>query len=852
MSRPHRIVRFPGAYFAFSALLTVSVMAVAGWLAERDFERGLEAPLEAALGSYAATLEGGTINSRAMGAAILFGLENKEAKAAASGRLPPGDPRVLADLELLRTTYLADVALLANSKGTVIAYRNSDDVRGTGADLSFRPYVQRALLGMANVYPAVGILSPQRGIFLSAPLHAGTAAASPVIGAVVVRVGADKLDMLLRSWTGGAVLLLSPQGIVFASSRDDWLFHSGTDMDAGKLDELRRSRQFGGLFARTAPAPLPFSLDTGQTSVDGVPYAVRSIALDWDDPNGDWRLTFLARRPPWWTRVHVLGLAAIAGLVTALLTGWYYVMTRNAYALDVMNARLRKSDELLKESQEIAGLGTYTLDIASGRWESSELLDHLFGIDAAYVRSIEGWAQLIHPDDREAVLQHLQQDVIGRRRALNREFRIVTRDGGRVRWVHGLGKLELDAAGNPVELHGTVQDISERKRAEEEISQSLRMLEDKELAKTRFLAAAGHDLRQPLAAANLFIDALKTGPATPHQEKIISRLEQAMITFNGLLDTLLNISRLDAGVIKPEPEPINATELANWLEQSFAPLAVEKRIAFRLHFPMTKPLAIHGDPGLVRSALMNLVSNAIKFTAQGGVLVSIRRRGGEALFQVWDTGVGIEAEHLERVFDEFYQIGNPQRDRSQGLGLGLSIAQRAIGLMGSTVTCRSQSGRGSVFAFRLPLAQHGEAKEGGGAQAAGPGFSGDVTDTEFARGKHFVVVEDDALVAQGLVTWLEGMGGRVTSFHCAEDALNRRDIAEADYYIVDYMLSGRLSGIHFLNALALQAGRGICAVLVTGDTSPAFFREAASLAWPVLHKPVQISGLAAALRAQSR
>jgi len=225
----------------------------------------------------------------------------------------------------------------------------------------------------------------------------------------------------------------------------------------------------------------------------------------------------------------------------------------------------------------------------------------------------------------------------------------------------------------------------------------------KELAKTRFLAAAGHDLRQPLAAANLFIDALKFTNPTEKQNVIIARLDQAMSNFNGLLDTLLNVSKLDGGMIKPEYTAVPVAEIFEWIEQSFAPAANKKQIRFILHYPMKEMLAVHADIDLLKSVLMNLISNAIKFTAKGGILVGARHRGGQLLFQVWDTGIGIADEHIKHIFDEFYQVDNPQRDRVQGLGLGLYIVKRSLGLFDGDVCCHSKVGRGTVFEFLVPL-----------------------------------------------------------------------------------------------------------------------------------------------------
>lgn len=392
----------------------------------------------------------------------------------------------------------------------------------------------------------------------------------------------------------------------------------------------------------------------------------------------------------------------------------------------------------------------------------------------------------------------------------------------------------------------TLRVRAERDAAEQALKKSIRKLEEKELAKTRFLAAAGHDLRQPLAAANLFIDALKVAKSPADLKQIFQRLDQSMETFNELLDALLNVSKLDAGMIKPEFAPINVAELFVWLEQNYSPLAFEKKIGFHLYFPMNERLVVDTDIGLLNSVMMNLISNAIKFTHNGAVLVSARRRGGNVLFQVWDTGIGIVEENIPYIFDEFYQVNNPQRDRTRGLGLGLSIAQRAIALLGGKIICRSRVGHGSVFDFFLPLAN--VANKTLPQHSASTHTQNSAIDKDaFVRGKRFVVVEDDKLVAQALQDLLEYTGGEVTCFDNAEDALQYQDIQKTDYFIADYMLAGELNGIQFLNQLRQRMNKQVKAVLMTGDTSSSFIRHAVDCDWPVLHKPVNVTKLIAAL-----
>lgn len=381
-----------------------------------------------------------------------------------------------------------------------------------------------------------------------------------------------------------------------------------------------------------------------------------------------------------------------------------------------------------------------------------------------------------------------------------------------------------------------INDISARVAAERALSESNQLLARKELAKTRFLAAAGHDLRQPLTAAGMFIYALQNTSLDKPQAEIVRQLKHSMHTFGGLLDALLNVSKLDAGRIKPVYKAIKVFDILAGLEQDFSPIVMEKGLGFKLYFSMKDTLVLYSDSGLLKSVLMNLISNAIKFTPQGGIMVSVRRRGSDALFQVWDTGIGIPEEALDYIFDEFYQVDNPQRDRNSGLGLGLAIVRRTLELLGSEIKCHSRPGRGTVFEFRLPL---DECSKPLVAETKDDGVGEQVS----VIGKRFVVVEDDLLVSQAIFSCLEGMGAEVRVFHRAEEALEHAEREVADYYLVDYMLGGVMDGIEFLHLLRERSQRPIKAVLMTGDTSSNFIIRSESFAWPVLYKPLHVPEL---------
>ena len=246
-------------------------------------------------------------------------------------------------------------------------------------------------------------------------------------------------------------------------------------------------------------------------------------------------------------------------------------------------------------------------------------------------------------------------------------------------------------------------DVSERVATEAALVAAKQAADQANLSKTRFLAAASHDLWQPIQAINLFHDALHKSGLSPKQEGLSQKLTESVRSLGDILSVLVEISRLDAGVVKPQYEGISAEELFYWIDSLFSPLAFAKKLRFKLYFPVGE-LAFGTDPALLHSLLGNLIGNAIRYTERGGVLVGVRRRGQRALIQVWDTGVGIDPAHIEDIFLEYFQVANQERDRAKGLGLGLAIVKRLSELLQTPVAVRSHPGRGTLFEVSLPLA----------------------------------------------------------------------------------------------------------------------------------------------------
>jgi two-component system, sensor histidine kinase len=354
-------------------------------------------------------------------------------------------------------------------------------------------------------------------------------------------------------------------------------------------------------------------------------------------------------------------------------------------------------------------------------------------------------------------------------------------------------------------------------------------------AKTQFFAAASHDLRQPLHAMGLFAEALRQRSHDEEVAHLVNSINGSVDALEGLFSELLDITKIDTGGVETSPEHFNMGDLFRKLRLHFEPTAFEKGLAMRFRGERYNAYA---DPILVERILRNLVSNAIRYTNDGTVLVSCRRRAGHLLLQVWDTGVGIRERERERIFEEFYQVPyheslSPQQRK--GLGLGLAIVKRLADLINAPLTLRSEPGRGTVFSLQLPL---GKAPRAPIAAQSGKAPLGLTLDHKF-----IVVVEDEPAVRGGLEVLLKGWGAQVMSFETvaatrAWAMASDLDTPAPDLLVVDYRLEQGRTGIDALETLRHRFGEHIPAIMVTGSTMTGHEAEAQAHDFHLLVKPV--------------
>ncbi len=388
------------------------------------------------------------------------------------------------------------------------------------------------------------------------------------------------------------------------------------------------------------------------------------------------------------------------------------------------------------------------------------------------------------------------------------------------------------------------QDVTERKEAQEQLRRAKEAAEAANRAKTKFLAAASHDLRQPIQAASLYAHVLQGSVgADPVARESLTRLKASIDSLNGMLSGLLDLSRLEAGVIEVSVTDFVPTALMSRLAEEFRGVAEASMI--ELHCRTTR-VAVCTDPHLLERLLRNLLSNAIAHgrprDADGGgrVLVGCRRRANGLEFQVWDKGPGIPEDARSAIFEEFRQLNNPERNTAQGFGLGLSIVSRIARLLGVEVTLRSRVGAGSVFSVTVPYARKPEA----GVTAA-PALDGANLGSRL-KGRTVLLVEDDEQVRRSMTMMLKRWGLRVVAVSSTTElAAILPRLRRPHVVLTDYRLPGGDSGRSVVELVRRRWP--VPGVIITGDTAPERLRDAMSLGCRLLHKPVQPADLAGAL-----
>ncbi|HEV7394232.1 MAG TPA: hybrid sensor histidine kinase/response regulator, partial [Burkholderiales bacterium] len=377
---------------------------------------------------------------------------------------------------------------------------------------------------------------------------------------------------------------------------------------------------------------------------------------------------------------------------------------------------------------------------------------------------------------------------------------------------------------------------------ERRIAERTRDLEAANQAKSRFLAAASHDLRQPIHALSLLAAQLDSSARSADRNGAIAQIKAGIATLGDLFDDLLDISKLEAGAVVAQTEDFAISAVFGAIRTQFAPEVREKGIKLKV---LPNDAYVHSDPVLLQRILFNFVSNAVRYTERGGILVGSRLRGANLQIAVWDTGCGIPEECREDIFREFVQLDSPNRDRGKGLGLGLAIVARLAPLLGSRVELKSAPGKGSMFAIRIPLADRADASNAVPIHR----YRDERSHGTPLRGVFAIVVDDDENARAGMEGILEQWGCLVLTAGSTAEALALLAQHERapELVICDYHLRAGENGIEAIHRIRAASGCVMPAVLVTGDASPGVLQAAKDHRHPVIHKPVAPAKLRALL-----
>ncbi|MDT3721880.1 hybrid sensor histidine kinase/response regulator [Pseudomonas oryzihabitans] len=407
---------------------------------------------------------------------------------------------------------------------------------------------------------------------------------------------------------------------------------------------------------------------------------------------------------------------------------------------------------------------------------------------------------------------------------------------------YGQARLVGGGINTTIRLRFENLDLIERLQHESQMASAAReAAEQANEAKSRFLAAASHDLRQPIHAQGLFLEALSYSRLDEHQHQVLASAKAAGLASADMLNTLLDFSRIEAGVVQPSVQPVDLHSLFCKMELDLAPQADARGLIYRCR---ETELQILSDPALLELILRNLITNAIRYTERGGLLIAARRRRSHAILEVVDTGIGIAADQQREIFREFHQLGNSERDRRKGLGLGLAIVEGLARSLGHRLTLVSRVGRGSTFRLEVPIAP---------LQPLAPYPDRPPPDTDTAlqvRGC-ILVVDDDEAIRLGMQQLLESWGCTCVVAESYDAAVALPWRAAPTMIICDYRLRDQQTGAQVIRALREHFARELPALLITGDTAPERLSEAASSGIPLLHKPVTAKDLRRALGALS-
>ncbi|MDR3670621.1 MAG: ATP-binding protein [Holophaga sp.] len=638
--------------------------------------------------------------------------QSDEIVRVARGLDRPDNPQVSLVLETARRVCGAGIVYVLNRAGTVVSCTRYEGGKTlTGNQYGFRPYFIAALHGNEAVYPAMGVTTGQRGLYRSTPI---VLANRRIVGVLVVKASMDAIDAILVA-DPMPVFLVSPDGVIFASNQKDLLFHYVKPMKADELERIHASQQFGDQKLK----PFPNLFGGKQTILfQGEHWSVSTRQI-----LTDWTIMALARGGPAYlvnknvvfTATGILGAMAITIALLASVIG----------AREKAEVLLRESEHKLRHANGIQALilGNSTVGIAFIRQGVFEWVNpRMSAILGQPQENIQGCSiRMIYASNEE--YQRVESEAyptMSQGGQFQAEVLCAGPDGVPF-WSQILGKA-LDPEHPNDGSIWIFDDISVRKRTEIELRvyrehleelverRTTELREAKEAAeaatkaKSIFLASMSHELRTPLNVILGYAQLLNHTVRDPGNRDNLQRIHRAGEHLLGLINHVLSLSRIEAGKLTLDMQSFPTELFFKSIEDMARIRAVAKGLEFRLEVRQPFPEFLVGDPLKLRQILVNLLSNGMKFTQRGRVTLSVERMGTKVCFAVRDTGSGMSADEIPKLFQAFQQTQSG-REVAEGTGLGLHISQAMVRLMGGNIEVESTVAQGSVFRFEIPMAE---------------------------------------------------------------------------------------------------------------------------------------------------
>jgi PAS domain S-box-containing protein len=492
----------------------------------------------------------------------------------------------------------------------------------------------------------------------------------------------------------------------------------------------------------------------------------------------------------------------------------------------------------LQEALRAGSVMAFDWDVRADEIRFSQNATEILGLNSQQVLRGTEWLKHIHPEDQPLVascLDGARPDQPSHSIA----FRYRRLDGGEV-WLEQIAMVQFGSAGKPTRINGLTTDVTERKRFEDELSLAWKTAELADRAKSSFLAAASHDLRQPLQTLKLLQAALEPHHPSGEARNLVAGIGQSLDTMTSILSSLLDVNRLESGNLRPSVSEFSLNEIFEPLAGDFGAPARERGLRLRI---VRSRLIIRSDRSMLAEMIRNLLSNAVRYTDRGRILLGCRRAGDNVRIEVWDSGVGITEDQLPHIFHEYYQ-GTDGAERG-GFGLGLAIVKRLGEILDHRVEVRSIAGKGTRFFIEVPR---------GRSSVKMPEPAPPVHSHNVAFPGSVLAIEDETSVRSALRRFFKARGVDATIVASAKDALTlvREQGLRPDLVLCDYNLRGSPDGVETIRHLRAALGRNVPAVVMTGDTRSQTVDTIAAHGVYVLIKPFSAEELLKALRGEEK